>query len=102
MKGGDKNKSLETVIETIDLLNHESSSESEGEAETAEPEASADATEVSTETEANKEESETKKIFITNENDSNLDNTDDLEEIDATGGGKAGDTKTENEFKTDT
>ena len=31
--GGDKNKSLETVIETIDLLNHESSSESEGEAE---------------------------------------------------------------------
>ena len=36
--GGDKNKSLETVIETIDLLNHESSSESEGEgdAETTE------------------------------------------------------------------
>jgi len=104
--GGDKNKSLETVIETIDLLNHESSSESEAEAETAE--ASGAVEEIASEaTEANEaEESETKKIFITNETDSNLEDTDDLEAIDLTGGAvgtaAGGGTKTENEFKIDT
>ena len=112
--GGDKNKSLETVIETIDLLNHESSSESEAEAEAETAEAEV-ATEVSTEAAeaaeaveeiaSEAEESETKKIFITNETDSNLEDTDDLEEIDLTGGGvgtaAGGGTKTENEFKID-
>ena len=106
--GGDKNKSLETVIETIDLLNHESSSESEAEGEAAEAEVSTEASgaveEIASEaTEAAEaEESETKKIFITNETDSNLEDTDDLEEIDLTGGASGGGTKTENEFKIDT
>ena len=103
--GGDKNKSLETVIETIDLLNQESSSESEGEGEAeASTEAHGTVEEIAPEAEA--EQNETKKIFITNETDSNLDNTDDLEEIDLTGGAVAtaagGGTKIENEFKIDT
>ena len=103
--GGDKNKSLETVIETIDLLNQESSSESEGEGEAeASTEAHGPVEEIAPEAKA--EQNETKKIFITNETDSNLDNTDDLEEIDLTGGAVAtaagGGTKTENEFKIDT
>ena len=103
--GGDKNKSLETVIETIDLLNQESSSESEGEGEAeASTEAHGPVEEIAPEAKA--EQNETKKIFITNETDSNLDNTDDLEEIDLTGGAVAtaagGGTKIENEFKIDT
>ena len=83
-------------------LNHESSSESEGEGEAeASAEAHGPVEEIASEAKA--EQNETKKIFITNETDSNLDNTDDLEEIDLTGGASAGGgTKTENEFKIDT
>ena len=104
--GGDKNKSLETVIETIDLLNHESSSESEGEAE-GELEVEAEIEpEVDVEAEQTKED--TKKIFITNDTESDASTEtkdepksgdfesesesmfldDDLEEIDLTGGAK--------------
>ena len=102
--GGDKNKSLETVIETIDLLNHESSSESEGEAD-AEPEVDAEV-ESKVEVEAEQTKEDTKKIFITNDTESDASTEtkdepksgdfesesmfldDDLEEIDLTGGAK--------------
>ena len=106
--GGDKTKSLETVIETIDLLNHESSSDSgsDGEEEPAvEP-----TVESTVEPDVKSTvEPETKKLVITNESETNLDaksgdfdslNDEELEEVDLTGGGGK-DSKT-NSFQIDT
>ena len=90
--GGDKTKSLETVIQTIDLLENESSSESDTESE---PELETE-TETVPETETEPEfsdESDTKKIVLT-ENENSLESKSDdydlgeLEEIDLSGGKK--------------